>query len=483
MRERERENNHIASLAFLAACILFLPISAFADNLILGVPDWNQPGNQPDNISGYPNWCAPTSGAMLMGYWEDVLGTSGLADRQVYPSIPAYPSNAGTWQQGLWHDGTIEMGWWMDTGAWRTNGGPFPPNVGGTFLSNIKTGLELYAKSAWSDPGGINKIAFPSVNVSTDTSLSQTMWDRYKAEIDAGRPVVTTFGSWVSDPAHPVGTTTVRGQAVSIYGFSATGGAHTVLGVGYIDSTPNQFIGDEAIIAKDNWPTTPQYVAVPLNDQWWLNDYVSFGPYGAPLPYRETFESYPATADLNGRGPWTSGSTNAGHYGGSGWFLNADDWPGFPGRVAWFEDGDTYTPIDTNWAILHLAMGSSKSLVLSMDYLFQSHAFLDVALSGYALAPGDPGWLDITAILGMQQSDAIPGRQYAEGDLSDVLAMAGVTTDAYVRFRMGADGSGSNWIAYIDNVTATPEPATLSLLALGGLALLRRRGRKATRPV
>jgi hypothetical protein len=75
----------------------------------------------------------------------------------------------------------------------------------------------------------------------------------------------------------------------------------------------------------------------------------------------------------------------------------------------------------------------------------------------------------------------------------NLLVPGGFTSDLkYLggsRNRAGDSGyvGWSQWAvdeAYIDNVVLqTPEPATLSLLALGGLALLRRRGRIATRPV
>jgi hypothetical protein len=90
------------SIIFLLPFGLFLLFlvptghAAESSNLILNVPDWNQPddgywdnegiyhqytdknGNQ---VLGYPAWCSPTAGANIMGYWEDVKGCTGLADR------------------------------------------------------------------------------------------------------------------------------------------------------------------------------------------------------------------------------------------------------------------------------------------------------------------------------------------------------------------------------------------------------------------
>lgn len=44
-----------------------------------------------------------------------------------------------------------------------------------------------------------------------------------------------------------------------------------------------------------------------------------------------------------------------------------------------------------------------------------------------------------------------------------------------VELRFTLDYSSSGYVAYIDNIELVPEPATLAVLALGGLALLRRR--------
>jgi hypothetical protein len=45
--------------------------------------------------------------------------------------------------------------------------------------------------------------------------------------------------------------------------------------------------------------------------------------------------------------------------------------------------------------------------------------------------------------------------------------------DAQIRFRYAGDGW--NWWMQVDDIAVTPEPASMALLALGGLALIRRR--------
>ena len=43
---------------------------------------------------------------------------------------------------------------------------------------------------------------------------------------------------------------------------------------------------------------------------------------------------------------------------------------------------------------------------------------------------------------------------------------------AFQRFDTGLPGESDNWNIYVDQ---TPEPATMTLLAIGGLAILRKR--------
>ncbi|MGD0517217.1 MAG: hypothetical protein ABSA26_06735, partial [Thermoguttaceae bacterium] len=195
--------------------ILLLPLGLFlfflgptshaaaSGNLILNVPDWNQPSAY--SIGPYMEWCSPTAGANIMGYWEDTMGRTGLADGQTFSKSPAYPVTAGTWQQGLWHDGTVEMGWLMDTDGWRTDPNrTYPPSTwGGTDRAkNIAPGLLNYATSSWTNQGtGIVKAAYPDTMVIRQDGMNTnfgTMWNNYKAEIDAGRPVLVSFNGWVN---------------------------------------------------------------------------------------------------------------------------------------------------------------------------------------------------------------------------------------------------------------------------------------------
>jgi hypothetical protein len=285
----------------LVLCALFVAgagSTALAQQggLILNVPDWNQPGDL-DNVAGYLNWCSPTAGGNIMGYWEDMKGKLGLADRLAFLAGAAYPVANPQWQQGLYRDGIVEMGWQMDTGGWNTAGGPFPPALlnGGTTLSNISIGLKGYATTAWLDPTGIQKVAYPiSVTTENVNMIGQgvpmfsyaTMWADYKTEIDAGRPVEISFDHWIVPQTPAPGSIPVPGKGVNadLYPWSTSGEPHSVVGVGYIDLNAG-FLNngaDEYFVCQDGWSSTVwPYVAIPLNEHvppgtqhWQQNDYV-----------------------------------------------------------------------------------------------------------------------------------------------------------------------------------------------------------------
>lgn len=293
-------------------------------NFILQVPDWNQPSpaNYPADglpAGGYPNWCSPTAGGNLMGYWEDVNGCVGLTDRQAYNAGPGYPGTAGTWEQGLYHDGMIEMGWFMDTGPWATKlpAPVFPPGGGGgTPLGNILPGLLNYATGSWTDNDyplpppppsgtGIVKVPYPNtagfmhnqMMVAQGQITRAQMWATYCGEIDAARPVEVSFDNWVN-PAIFLGNAIVtRADMQTItaekYPWDLTTDPHSVVGVGYIDLTPLVFMDDgidELFVCQDGWPGpgaggggTGQYVAVPLDFKWLQNDYITNVPEPATM--------------------------------------------------------------------------------------------------------------------------------------------------------------------------------------------------------
>ncbi len=269
----------VCGMAWAAAAWLAAPIGG-ADTIITGVPDWNQPADYADVTAGldagdYPDWCSPTAAACLMGYWEDQLGFTGLTDWDAAPTSPAFPDTPGKWKQGLWHDGCIELGWYMDTGNWKTNLGPYPPLVGETDRADIGPGAVEYARAAWNDPdAGIAKTGYCDAGSGVDDDCNAAMWSHYKRQIDHfARPVLCSFEGWV-DTAHPTGTQSVAGQTVEFYDFAHGIGGHTVCGVGYIDPDPDVFDDDEEmIIAQDNWANTGTYVAVGLAG-WMQNTYV-----------------------------------------------------------------------------------------------------------------------------------------------------------------------------------------------------------------
>ncbi len=269
---------------FLAAMVI--TTAALAVTWVPGaVPDWNQPyayvppGGDPNpgvNTDPYDCWCSPTAAANLFGWWEDNPGVTGLnltglTDRQAFPLSPAYANNAVApfWQQGLWHDGTVEIGWHMDTNQWASNPGPGGwANKGtGTQFGAIGLGAVAYAGAAWNDATtGLAKVSHPF-----STRLygwgagvtAATVWADYIADIDGSIPLLVTFDCWVM-----VATEQDIGDNVYKYDFSGSGMAHTVTGVGYIDPTPGVMDGGELFVVHDNWSTTKTNVAVPLWTFW-----------------------------------------------------------------------------------------------------------------------------------------------------------------------------------------------------------------------
>ncbi len=282
----------IASL-IVGATVLVFAAPASAGALILQVPDWNQPdvneyGN--DGLpahNSYPYWCSPTAGGNIMGYWEDVKGCVGLTDRKVFNATTNYPGTPGTWEQGLYHDGMIEMGWFMDTGGWQEMAPPmFPPGgAGGTHVAKILPGLISYAQASWTDNdypfpnlgSGIVKVAYPNVAGFTEavggTGLA-AMWITYTNQINLGHPVEVSFDRWVS--ADTGGTVSVNGQTVHEWSWASSVEdlGHSVVGVGYFtDAQTNKWF-----ICQDGLSATQQYVAVPVDAKWVENDYITAVP-------------------------------------------------------------------------------------------------------------------------------------------------------------------------------------------------------------
>jgi len=295
-------NTKIFAVALIPCALL--ASQAVGSALLTTAPDWNQPNNyaagEPAlNVGDYPAWCSPTAAACLMGYWEDTKGMAGLTDGVAWPGTIAggYPGTAGTHTQGLWNDGTVELGWYMDTGGFGpppVGGGPFPPLAGNTPFANIAGGMGTYATTAWVDAGtGISKTAYPNTLVGTDIVgvaglTTAQMWANYCNEISSNRPALVSFDKWVltDGPQQVPGFQGFCDIQPLWYQWDQFGDEpHTTCGVGFIDLTAGfQNNGtDEWFVVQDNWSTTVRYVAVPLGIEHVQNDYVFQIPEPASL--------------------------------------------------------------------------------------------------------------------------------------------------------------------------------------------------------
>ena len=243
------------------------------------VPDVNQPPTVTPPLPTIPtNYCAPMAMVNILEYWDDVMEHA----------------NAQNVTAGLIPETAAEyIGYFMDT---NNVGSPARVNPGfpGTFDLDIIPGAWEFV---WWD--NINTPAPPppfplpagKLGYNWTMTLDWTGLVFYTAEIDAGRPLVASFSYW-----NPVDTgiafpDPATGETIDVFDWGPYQSCsesppdpdecweygeigHAVTGVGYkLNWDPDgsgPLLADDYVIVHDNWPTTPENVAIPW-DNWLSN--------------------------------------------------------------------------------------------------------------------------------------------------------------------------------------------------------------------
>ncbi len=192
--------------------------------------------------------------------------------------------------------------------------------------------------------------------------------------------------------------------------------------------------------------------------------------------------------DFNDNAP-TSNVTNV-----EKWFDPQAATPGNWWEATWY--GPTVSPNGTsvmglswmwatsNWAYQNIGVNDGGLTDLTIQ--FDVGSFTDaggardmgITVEIYQLfTPGDnadiAGGLQLIDSVSQTSGALLPGEEVTLTATFD-LTSANATDDLYLRFSNYATATGDPW-ASIDNVKIIPEPATMVLLGLGSLALLRRK--------
>ena len=320
-----------------AAAVVGAPVT------IPNVPDWNQPqtypgfvqppdappGKPPAGPVGVAEWCTPTATANVMGWYEDTQGPtfSGMGDGIAYPNtlVGGYPNNDTNianpgvadglpdYQQGQWNDGSVEMGYFMDTQGWKTGAA-----LWGTLRGNVPGGIQAYLAQflpgtvwqVWNYDmlagGNVAQGYNDYLNGGTAPTVPPMAVVPANGVADATpEPVLVHWDAWINPNIGP----TLNAHGITWYDWTQPiGPGHTVTGIGYAtnfdpDGVAGPWPQTDWVICHDTWNSTPpagfpNVMAVPYaqwivggqppqGTLWQANthiEYVGLAPEGIPEP-------------------------------------------------------------------------------------------------------------------------------------------------------------------------------------------------------
>lgn len=402
-------------------------------------------------LAGVPEYewlrgCAPTSGAMMIGYWAK-NGYPNLWDGTP-PTSNDINNDSDPVNVVIEHIGDL-----MKTSTDAEGGTPVP---------NIPPALVKYAK----DKDAAYKFKAGTKYASWDRILHGDSWwegfsfEYLQKEVNAVRPM--SVGLRFKDPLNPLGPFV----------------DHTVVAYGYQD---NPGTNNDWIALMDTWvdgASTGGYEIpnkVEGGIEWWkwvtntdLDYYIYGGHWLIPAVKQHAvwglLESSFSSATVFEE-QFKVASTAAG--GASLVTLAGEPKASVLRLVAEGAAG-------TDDTLLTALVAGAPKVDISFDYAFETPGRLQVLLQGILI-----GEIVESAGLGVVDELADFSSFFREIVLSDY----GLDPDGVYSLELRLL-AGSSHIAYLDSLQVVdpdavfvPEPATLSLLALGGLAVLRRRRR------
>jgi len=301
---------------FTAVAYMVMAGNVLAAKFVSGlVPDWNQPYSYtaaspnhgpgpdpgpPNAVNQWNDWCAPTSGANLAGYWADARSIP-VADATNFDHSTVLWAAGPSWQD-YQADGfarpipqgapgplpvpLTDIGWYMDANrgvlydaGGGTMGGCFFGNGphDGTYLKDIHAGLQNYLNSRYSLSGGVfwrtgtRGIGYAAGTDPTGAPAvvhanAASAFGELMSEINTNRPLILCFKYW-----NPVNTG-VNLAPTGVNAESALGGTYYRWGTNApnMTNTENEawnFYTDDS--ALGHAVTAVGYIlAGDVDDQW-----------------------------------------------------------------------------------------------------------------------------------------------------------------------------------------------------------------------